>query len=208
MFTSRFVNKVSLIVIAFILVALAFAGFAVVKADTSPANTPPGSTLQQRITQRKNERQSRLNIDDKQRLQSQCTLAQSKLRTLGDTYSSSSDKRDKVYRNIDATLWIIIGKLKLADKDTYSLEQQRTSYIKRVQAFENQSDQFQQAVKDIVAMNCKADPTGFKALLQTARLYNAQIRSSFIGIKSYLIDTIQPTISKQSDSLKLKTEAQ
>jgi hypothetical protein len=208
MFTSFFVNKVRLVILAFVILAGLLAGFAAAKAASGPANTAPGSTLNQRVAQRKGEQRIKLNTNDKQRIQFQCTLAQSKLRTMGDTYSSSSDNRDKVYHQIDAALWIIIGKLKVAGKDTFSLEQQRTGYIKRVKAFENQSEEFQQVIKDMLAMNCKADPTGFKALLETARDYNAQIRSSFISIKAYLVDTVQPTISQQSDDLKIKTEAQ
>lgn len=202
----RSLNKICLIVLVFVFTASSLGSY--VSAASNPANTPPGSSLQQRITQRKAERQLKLDDLTKSRLESQCVYAQGKLRTLTDSYSTSSNNRDGVYRSIDAKLWIIIGSLKLINKDTFKLEQQRQEYLKRVQAFENQSTQFQQAINDILAMNCKADPVGFKALLETARLYNAQIRSSFIGIKSYLIDQVQQTINQQADDLKIKTSTQ
>ncbi|HET7673583.1 MAG TPA: hypothetical protein VFK11_03675 [Candidatus Saccharimonadales bacterium] len=201
----RITNKVSLVVLSLFLVLTAFGGYAVASA---PQNAPPGSSLSQRIAQRKKERQVRLDQDNTERIQGQCTNAQSKLRTLNDSYTTSADKRDSVYRGIDAKLWIIIGSLKLINKDTFKLEQQRSAYLKKVKAFENQSDQFQQAISDMEAMNCKADPEGFQALLETARLYNAQIRSSFTSIKSYLVDHISPTVNQYADELKIKTSTE
>lgn len=202
----RSLNKICLIVLVFIFAASSLGGYA--SAASNPANTAPGSTLEQRIAQRKKERKIKLDEINKTRLQNQCVYAQANLRTLTDSYSKTADNRDKVYRGIDAKLWIIIGSLKLINKDTFKLEQQRQEYLKRVLAFENQSNQFQQTINDMLAMNCKADPTGFKALLETARLYNAQIRSSFIGIRSYLIDQVQQTVSQQADDLKLKTSTE
>jgi hypothetical protein len=202
----RFLNKISLVVVLCVFAVSGFGSYA--SAAANPANTPPGSSLAQRVAQRKKERKIKLDDNTKTRLQGQCVYAQGNLRTLTDSYSKSSDSRDKVYRSIDAKLWIVIGSLKLINKDTFSLEQQRLEYLKRVQAFENQSTQFQQVINDMLAMNCKADPVGFKALLETARIYNAQVRSSFIGIKSYLIDQVQQTVNQQADDLKLKTSTQ
>lgn len=199
-------NKIYFFLFAFSLIALGLCGFAIAHAaSSSPANSNPGSTLSQRVAQRKIEQNIRLSKPDMARLQSQCTGVQSVIRTLTDSYTTSSNNRDKIYRGIDAKLWIIIGSLKLDGKDTFKLEQQRDGYIKRVQAFENESNQFQQAISDLAAINCQADPAGFQALIQTARAYNAQIRSSFINIKSYLIDQIQPIITQQADALKLNT---
>ncbi len=202
----RILNKVFVIVLLSVLTVSSFGGFA--SAASNPGNTPAGSSLAQRIAQRKKERKIKLDDAAKTRLESQCVSAQGVLRTKTDGYSSSSDNRDKVYRSIDAKLWIVIGNLKLIGKDTFSLEQQRLEYLKRVQAFENQSTQFQQVINDMLAMNCQADPVGFKALLETGRIYNSQIRSSFIAIKSYLIDHVQQTVNQMADDLKLKTSTQ
>lgn len=199
-------NKLYLLIISLSLLAVVLSGLVVAHAASgSPANAKPGSTIDQRIAQRKKEQNVKLAQADISRLEGVCTNAQSVIRTLTDGYSNSANNRDKTYRGIDAKLWIIIGSLKLDGKDTFKLEQQRLEYIKRVQAYENQANQFQQSVSDLAAINCQADPVGFQALLQTARAYNAQIRSSFISIKSYLIDQIQPTITQHANDLKLNT---
>lgn len=202
----RLFNKTSLVILLCVFVFSGLIGTVV--AATKPANTKPGSSLAQRVAQRKKERNIKLDEAAKTRLESQCVYAQGVLRTMTDGYSKSAANRHNIYRGIDAKLWIIIGSLKLINKDTFALEQQRAEYLKRVEAFENQSDQFQQVINDMLAMNCKADPVGFKSLLETAKLYNAQVRSSFIGIKSYLIDHVQQTVNQMADDLKLKTSTE
>lgn len=174
-------------------------------AVTAPADAKPGSSLSQRIAQRKNERQIKLDQNNILRIQGQCTFTQSKVRTLSESYTETIDNRDKVYRSIDAKLWIIIGSLKLIGKDTFSLEQQRLVYAKNINKFDNLASQFKQTIDDVTAMNCKADPNGFMALIETARLYNDQIRQSFQEIKSYVIDEIKPTITQHANDLKIKT---
>jgi hypothetical protein len=174
----------------------------------TPANTKPGSSLGQRIAQRKKERKIKLDRNNIERVQNQCTRTQGKLRTLSDSYTRSIDNRSKVYRVIDAKLWIIIGSLKFIDKDTFKLEQNRLNYLKEVKAFDNSSAQFKQTIDDIMAMNCRADPNGFISLVATARLYNQQVRTSFKDIKGYLVNEVKPTITQYSDDLKIKTSTE
>lgn len=206
-YSSRTINKGFLIAFALTLAALAGLLTLGLKAEAAspPADAKPGSTLQQRIAQRKQERQIKLDKNDTVRLQAQCTAAQGRIRTMGDSYTTATENRDKVYRGIDAKIWIIIGSLKLINKDTYRLEQQRVELAKKIKAFDNQSAQFRQALGDITAMNCAADPTGFTALLETARLYNVQIRNTFKSIQSYIVDQVKPTITQQANDLKLNT---
>lgn len=191
-----------------ILLGLVFLASATVKAQTAPENSKPGSTLEQRVAQRKAER--KVTLDDKtvRRLETRCTNTQGKIRTLKSRYSDTSNNRNKTYRSIDAKMWVIIGSLKLIDKDTFKLEQQRLELAKQVAAFDNSSAQFRQVMDDAAAMNCKADPAGFMALIETARLYNAQIRESFTGIRTYVIDTIKPTITEYSTDLELKASTE
>ena len=177
-------------------------------AATPPKNTPPGSTLSERIAQRKKERGVRLDLANTQRVQGTCTGTQGVFRGYSDSYSSMTDNRDKVYGTIDAKLWIIVGSLKLVNKDTFKLEQQKLAYDKMFQQFDNQTAQFKQTVSDITSMNCKADPNGFMALVQTARLYNAQIRQSFKNIRNQVVNNLNPTITQHANDLKVNAAEQ
>jgi len=172
------------------------------------ADTPSGSTIEQRVNQRKQERKIALDENNKKRLESVCVNTQTKIRILRDEYVKVSDKRSEVYRKIDARLWVLIGSLKYINKDTFKLEQQRSEFLKQVKAYENSVSQFRQTLEDAAAINCKADPEGFKALIDTARLYNTQIRTQANGIRQYVTDQIKPTVTAHADALKPKTSTE
>lgn len=185
---------------------LVFTGQA--SAQAPPAAPPAGSTLEQRVAQRKQERQTNLDEKTAKRVQDKCTVTQNKIRTLKDGYTVSADNRNNTYRKIDAKIWVVIGSLKLIDKDTFKLEQQRQELAKQAAEFDTASAQFKQTLDDVAAINCKADPNGFMALVETSRLYNAQIRTSFKNIRAYVTDQVKPTITQHSDDLKIKASTE
>lgn len=175
---------------------------------SAQSDTPAGSSIQQRVNQRKQERKIALDENNKKRLESVCVNSQTKIRILRDEYVKVSDKRSEVYRKVDARLWVVIGSLKYVNKDTFKLEQQRSELLKQVKAYENSVSQFRQTLEDAVAINCKADAEGFKALIETAKLYNTQIRTQANGIRQYVTDQIKPTITAQANALKPKTSTE
>lgn len=175
---------------------------------SAQSDTPAGSSIQQRVNQRKQERKIALDENNKKRLESVCVNSQTKIRILRDEYVKVSDKRSEVYRKVDARLWVVIGSLKYVNKDTFKLEQQRSELLKQVKAYENSVSQFRQTLEDAAAINCKADAEGFKALIETAKLYNTQIRTQANGIRQYVTDQIKPTITAQANALKPKTSTE
>lgn len=200
-------NKTYIFILAF-LASLLFFSNVDLSAQTAPADAPAGSSLEQRVEQRKKERAITLDEKASDRIVDRCVNAQGKIRSIRGTYTGASNNRTNVYKDVDAKLWIIIGSLKLIDKDTFKLEQQRLDLLKQINAFDNSAAQLRQTLDDLAAMNCKADPVGFKALLDTSRLYNAQVRSSFITIRSQIIDHIKPTLSEYADELKIKASSE
>lgn len=199
-------TKTYLLIIAVFACLLIFS--ASVRAETPPADAPAGSTLEQRVAQRKQERSVALDQKTIDRLQSKCTDTQGKIRSIRDSYTTSSNKRNGVYKDVDAKLWIVIGSLKLIDKDTFNLEQQRLELLKQIKTFDNASAQLRQTLDDITAINCKADPAGFKSLVETAKIYNSQVRNSFVSIKTYIVDQIKPTLSALANELKVKASTE
>lgn len=179
-----------------------------VDAQKAPANTPAGSSIEQRVNQRKQERKIKLDETNKARIEGVCVNTQTKIRILRDQYVQVADKRSEVYRKVDARLWVLIGSLKYINKDTFKLEQQRSELLKQVKAYENSVAQFRQTLEDAADINCKADPAGFKALIETARLYNSQIRTQADSIRKYVTDQIKPTITAHADALKPNTSTE
>lgn len=189
-------NKIKRPVLSLILAAtLTLLPAAALAAPGGPKSAAPGSTLAQRIAQRKSERKLKLNQESLQRLTGNCVNVQGNLRQIHDDAVGIFNNRAKVYQTVDARVWVAIGQLKLANQDTFKLEQQHQSLVSNVARSQVLINNYEQALDDATLLNCQADPTGFQALVDTARIYYQQIRSQETNNENYIVNTIKPTIS-------------
>lgn len=175
-----------------------------ISAISQPKNTKSGSGLKQRIAQRKKERGIKLDETDRARLEGICHVSQTNIRDLRDSYVPVADKRSKTYNQVDSKLWVIIGGLKYIEFDTFSLERQRVQLLSKINNYEKLYNQFNEALNDAVNMNCKADVVGFKALIETARIYNVQIKDQLNDITGFTNDQIRKTLSAVTETLKVR----
>lgn len=194
-----------LIIAAVSVVILAVAVPAKISSQAAPAPTAPGSTFEQRAAQRKAERNVKLDAKSQKRLVSQCVRAQGKVRTLQQKTTPALTTRTKVNLQMDAKLWVMIGKLKIAQKDTFNLEKQRIALADKTSAFDSTAKLYQQSLDDLVVINCQADPAGFKAILDTARVYRGQLRDQSTAIRDYVVNEIKPTLSAFAADLQAKS---
>lgn len=171
---------------------------------TVPAPAAPGSSFDQRLVQRKQERAITLAPIDQTRLIGTCLGVQGKLRALEIGYVPSLANRIKVYQQIDAKILVTIGQLKLASKDTFALEKDRLALIDKISAFQVTSASFTQALDDTEVVNCQADIVGFKALLETDRLYYASIQSQAAGVHDLVVNTVKPELASHTSDLQPK----
>ncbi len=178
---------------------------AAVRAQAPPSNAPAGGTLAQRIDQRKAERNLKLEERDVKRLEGRCVAVQGNVREIQQKAASVLTKRTKLYQSIDAKLWVVIGRLKLAEQDTFDLEKLRIALAEKTANFQVISANYQQTIDDVIVMNCQADPAGFKALVDTARIYHTQLRDQSADIRAYIVDQIKPELTQRADELKPKT---
>lgn len=198
--------KKKLTIIAVIIAAISVQiapGF--VKAQSEPAPAAPGSSFEQRLAQRKNERKVSLDEQEQKRLVGQCTRAQTELRKVQTDTRHLASRRTDTYRSIDAKLWVAVGKLKLGGVDTFKLERHRASYIQNVDTFHALMQEYRQVLDDSVVINCGADPAGFKALLETARLYHKQLTSQSATIRNLIVNDIKGTLTEHSVELQPKS---
>ena len=175
-------------------------------AATNPATPAAGTSFEKRLAQRKAEQKITLDDKDKARIEQRCESAQTKVRALYQATSNALNSRNEAYYRADAKLWVVIGRLKLADRDTFQLEKQRASFAKQVADFQATTNNFTQVLDDIQVVNCKADPAGFKALVETARIYRKQIVDKSNAIRDFAVNDIKQTLSTQATALQPKTE--
>lgn len=185
------------------LVLMSSAGLAI--AASPPAPPAPGSTLVQRTEQRKSEQGTALNDKDRKRLVTACTGAQGKLRLLQSREAAMLDTHDKAHKKIDAQLWIAIGRLMLANQDTFELEKQRLALADKASGFTTTASHYKQVLDDTVVINCQVDPVGFKALLDTTRAYYNHLRIESSDIHEYVVNTVKPTLLTHVSDLQSKS---
>ncbi|MDQ5953527.1 MAG: hypothetical protein QG562_518 [Patescibacteria group bacterium] len=183
-----------------VLVLLMFVPTIVMAADPSPP--APGSTLEQRVAQRKQEQQVVLDETQTKRVQKQCKAAQVRLGSVIKDITKLSDNRSTTYRNVDGATLVAIGKLKIATKDTFALQQNRDEFAKQVAQFEATTAQYKQAIEDASLMNCEADPVGFMAMMATARSYNSMLSAQSKNISAVVADKIKPQLESFSKELQ------
>ncbi len=179
-----------------------------VYAQTAPADSKAGATFDQRLEQRKLERKVQLADKDQKRLVTQCKAAQEVVRKLQRSTAQMVEKRAEAYQAIDAKLWIITGRLKLAQQDTFQLQKARAELETKTTSFTVAATNYQQALDDLVVMNCQADAVGFKALLETARLYYSQLRDQSAAIRDALVNTVKAALNDMTTQLQPQTNAE
>ena len=192
-------NKYKYLALAF-LVLIIFVPTIAMAADPSPP--APGSTLEQRVAQRKQEQQITLDETQTKRVQKQCKAAQVRLNSVIKDITKLSDNRSNTYRNVDGATLVAIGKLKIATKDTFALQQNRDEFAKQVAQFEATIAQYKQAIEDASLMNCEADPVGFMAMIATARSYNSMLSTQSKTISAVVSDKIKPQLETFSKELQ------
>jgi hypothetical protein len=60
---------------------------------------------------------------------------------------------------------------------------------------------YTQTISDLGSMDCVTDPLGFKATLESARTQRDLVAKDAAAIRSYLTDTIKPTLQEIRTSL-------
>ena len=201
---TNMIFKPAFILAAFLVCMLLLAVPQQASSQTAPAPTAAGGTFEQRLAQRKAERNVVLDERTTKRLQAVCVQAQGKVRVLQQKTTPAMVNRQRVYAQMDAKLWVIIGKLKIAGKDTFKLEQQRATLAQKSNTFQTTAQLYQQNLDDILSVNCQADPVGFKALLDTARIYRGQLRDQSTDIRNYTNNEIKPALGGFASELSVK----
>ncbi len=173
-----------------------------------PANPPNGSTLEQRAKLRTDEQRVKLTEKEITRYKTRCIKTQNTVREIQNKLAPIITKRQLVYKKVDAKLWITIGQLKLAGKDTFTLEAERAEFAKRVDVYNNILNQYNQTLDDIVVMNCEADLNAFIARVKTAREYHQALRTQSEDIKTHIVDNVKSTLSDFATSLQPKASTE
>jgi len=170
--------------------------------DTTHIETE-NHTMEDRINKFKTNFKINLTADEMSRIKLKCVGAQT---IVGDLHTKFGDKitpRTKAYTELQTRLNNLVTKLKAKSVDTTTLEAEITTLNTKIATFNTDLTAYKQALSDLKDVNCKTDPTGFQAALQAARSAHNTLVSDALAIRTYLVNTIKPTlqdIKKQLDA--------
>jgi hypothetical protein len=198
--------------------ALALSTTALVSAETGTGSSgstdttktedtvkPDDKQLLNRLTERKAEYKAKIAATELARLKEKCKLAQTgNVSSLHGRIKGIETSRNEVYNNLVSRLTKLDEKLKLKGVDTTKLEAEIATLKTKISTFQTDLAKYKQAVLDLKSMDCAADPTAFKASLESARTLREQVNKDAQDIKTYVNDTIKPTLKEIRAQLEAK----
>lgn len=127
-------------------------------------------------------------------IKSKCKPAQLKIKDVGDKTELNVKERSKAYTEVVTKLTETVAKLKVKGVVTTTLEQEIALLNTKIALFNTDLATYKTALSDLKLHDCVTDPTGFKAVLESARTANTKLIADAADIKAYIKNTIKPTL--------------
>lgn len=158
---------------------------------TSAENT---KTLAQRITERKAALKTKLTTTEKTKIVAKCVASQGVVGNIKGKLQSTENARIKAYTTIQNNLTQLSAKLKDKGVNTTELDADLAVLKTKIDTFNTDLATYKQTVSDLKDVDCKSDPEGFKATLESSRTALQTVNKDGVAIRSYITDTIKPLL--------------
>lgn len=149
-----------------------------------------------RLDERKAAFKTRIDTAKQARIKNRCKSSQGKLSSIGGRIKGFETSRTQVHANLVDRLTKLNDRLKNANVETGSLETEITQLNVLIESFKSNLRTYELSVSDLAAMDCSADPVSFQASLEAARNNRTTAAESAKAVRTYLTETIKPTIKE------------
>lgn len=169
-------------------------------AETS---TTESTTRTTRVEEYKKTLKEALTTAVKTRIIERCVAAQAIVKTKITNNSAITTARAAAYNQIVKDLQAIVTKAASATNpvDTTTLQANITVLQTKITTFTTANTTYQQALTDLSVLDCKTDPTAFKAALEVARTDQLAVLTSAKDIRTYLTGTVKDTLKELKTKL-------
>lgn len=161
---------------------------------TTTNTTTTTETIAQRVSKYKLALKAQPTAAEQAKIKVNCKAAQVKGRVLSTQITQKVTIRSAVYVSVTKKVDDLITDLKAANVDTAKLETQRDELKQLVKTYGNDLKTYQENIADMNAVDCLTDPTAFKAALESARSSQAVVLKDITAIRTYINDTLKPTL--------------
>lgn len=173
----------------------------------APQTKTTKTTLQERIKQHKDALKTPLTAAQTNLIKTRCKAAQGVVSSVSGRIKGLETSRQEVYTNIHNRLTKLATALQNKDISANELQAEVNTLQGKVDTYKTDLDTYKQAVEDLAALDCAADPTAFKATLEAARTAQQKVAKDMQDIRTYITGTIKPTLEKIRTALETKEKA-
>lgn len=164
--------------------------------------TTQQTTLEERIAKRKAALTERLTAAKQSRISQRCVAAQGKIRSHEARVNGVATARQNAYGVVITKLTELVPKLQEKGVDVSALEAQISVLKEKISAFQADLTEYKQAIADLAALDCTADPEAFQASLEATRKLRVDLVTSSVEIKMHVQEVIKPILVSIRDSLQ------
>lgn len=157
-----------------------------------------------RITEYKKELSEKVTETDKTRIAARCEAAQGVIKGKTTSNNAVTTARTKAYSKIVAKLKTLSTTLAAKNVDVTTLNQDIASLQTKITAFITANNAYQLALSDLGMLDCKTDPTAFKAALSATRTQQTAVSAAAKAVRAYVNDTIKPVLQALKSSTETK----
>jgi hypothetical protein len=136
------------------------------------------------------------------RIESRCIAAQGLVKVKLNNSTASVTGRTKAYNDVTSNLHALSTTLSAKGIDVTTLNADLIVLQTKITSLTVMNAAYQQALSDVAALDCKADPVAFKAALTAARSNQEALFKASKDIRTYITDTIKPVLK----ALKIAAE--
>jgi hypothetical protein len=167
--------------------------FSVAKADStntvlSGLITPPSQEANTTIDQRMAARHPKVQLSaaDKADIAAKCSLAQSAVNDRRTKDVKAAAIRLQTYNELVQRLTFLVDNLSSQGNDASQLLNAQNYFVATINNYLSDAENYKTAMDDLVNMDCKADPAGFRATLEEARTLRAKTGTDVAAVKNNL----------------------
>lgn len=203
-------KKLATICFAFAIVMTSTVGLA--RAETATETTVKKTPAQilaekevlikERIAEKKLALEEKITAAQTARIQKRCQAAQTILKKVETRVTERSEKHQTRYDALVSKLTGISERLQAQQVDTTKLDIQIVVVKEKIATYDAASSAYLSAIATTRDMDCQSDPSEFKASLETLREQRAEVVTSIKDIRTYVIETVKPTLQGIVTTLK------
>jgi hypothetical protein len=158
----------------------------------TPSSDEDSTTIEQRLSARRPKVQ--ISAAEKASIAAKCSLAQTAINDRRTKDTKAAAVRLQAYNELVKRLTFLVDNLSSQGSDASGLLNAENYFVASINSYLADAGKYKTAMDDLVVMDCKTDPAGFKASLSEARQLRGQLNTDVSNVKKNL-SNLQKTLA-------------